>query len=387
MSFVEELTWRGLVQQSTDPELAAKMREKSFTLYAGFDPTADSLHVGHLLPLLALVRAQKAGHRPIALVGGATGMIGDPSFKAEERKLLAREDIEKNVAGLRKQIGQFLDFSTEGARLVDNYEWFAEVRYLDFLRDVGKLFSVNMMLGKESVRKRIEDREQGISYTEFSYMLVQSYDYLILHDRFQCTLQIGGSDQWGNITAGADLIRRLRGAEAYGMTLPLILTADGTKIGKTEKGAVWLDPAKTSPYEFYQYFFRVDDRDVGRFLRFYTFLDEPAITALEARVHEAPEKREAQRALARELTRLVHGQEAVQQAETELPSTAMALPKPLVDVLVECGLCKSKSDARRQIEQGGVYVDGQRIDDVAHMLAQGATLQRGKRDKHVIIAA
>jgi tyrosyl-tRNA synthetase len=388
MSFVEELTWRGLVQQTTDPELAAKMRAEPFTLYIGFDPSADSLHVGSLVPIITLMRAQRAGHKPIALVGGATGMIGDPSFKSEERKLLSREELAHNVAALRKQLARFLDFSPAGgAELVDNYEWFEGYRYLEFLRDIGKLFSVNMMMSKESVRARLEDRDQGISYTEFSYMLIQAYDFLVLSDRFGCRLQAGGSDQWGNITAGTDLVRRLRGKEVYGLTMPLVVNAAGQKFGKSEKGNVWLDAQKTPPYDFYQFFFRVDDRDVGRFLRYFTFLDEPAIVALEQQVRVAPEKREAQRALAREVTRLVHGDDAVAHVETELPSTAMALPRPLVEVLVDCGLCKSKTDARRQIEQGGVYVDGQRVDEVGYVLAKGATLQRGKRDKHVITAA
>ena len=383
MSFVEELTWRGLVQQSTDPELAAKMRAEPFTLYIGFDPTADSLHVGSLLPLLTLVRAQRAGHKPIALVGGATGMIGDPSGKTEERKLMPLEVLRHNVGALGAQIGRYVP----DALLVDNFEWFQGYGYLDFLRDVGKHFSVNMMLAKESVRARLEDREHGISYTEFSYMLIQAYDFLSLYDRYACTLQVGGSDQWGNITAGIDLVRRLRAKEVYGLTMPLVTNASGQKFGKSEKGNVWLDAARTPPYDFYQFFYRVDDRDVGRFLRYFTFLDEPAILALEEAVRTAPEKREAQRTLAREVTRIVHGEAAVAQAESELPSTAMALPKPLVDVLVDCGLCKSKSDARRQIEQGGVYVDGQRVDDVAYVLQGGATLQRGKRDKHVITAS
>jgi tyrosyl-tRNA synthetase len=384
MSFVEELTWRGLLQQSSDPELAAKMRAEPFTLYCGFDPTSDSLHIGNLVPLLALMRAQRAGHTPIALVGGATGMVGDPSGKTEERKLMSREDLMRNVAAQRKQLERFLDFSQ--AKLVDNYEWFDGFGYLDFLRDIGKHFSVNMMLGKESVRARLEDREHGISYTEFSYMLIQAYDFVVLHDRFGCKLQIGGSDQWGNITAGIELIRRLRGHEhqAYGLTLPLITTATGQKFGKTEKGAVWLDANRTPPYDLYQFFFRVDDRDVIRFLRYFTFLDENTIAELEREVQTAPEKRVAQRALAREVTALVHGEAAVREAETELPSTALALPKLLVDVLVECGLCKSKSDARRAIEQGGVYVDGQRIADIEHTLATGALVQRGKKDKHII---
>jgi tyrosyl-tRNA synthetase len=386
MSFVEELTWRGLVQQSTDPELAAKMRAEPFTLYIGFDPTADSLHVGSLLPLLTLIRAQRAGHKPIALVGGATGMVGDPSGKSEERKLMSLEELRHNVGALGLQVGRFLDFGAGNAELVDNYEWFQGFGYLDFLRDIGKHFSVNMMMAKESVRARLEDRDQGISYTEFSYMLIQAFDFLSLYDRYSCTLQVGGSDQWGNITAGIDLVRRLRGKEVYGLTMPLVTNSSGQKFGKSEKGNVWLDAAKTSPYDFYQFFFRVDDRDVGRYLRYFTFLDEPTIVALDEQTKAAPEKREAQRTLAREVTRMVHGQAAVDQAETALPSTAMALPKPLVDVLVDCGLCKSKSDARRQIEQGGVYVDGTRIDDVNYVLAKGATLQRGKRDKHAITA-
>jgi len=383
MSFVEELTWRGLVHQSTDPELAAKMRAEPFTFYIGFDPTADSLHVGSLLPLLTLIRAQRAGHKPIALVGGATGMIGDPSGKTEERKLMEIEVLRHNVGALASQIGRYVP----DAVMVDNYDWFNGYGYLDFLRDVGKHFSVNMMLAKESVRARLEDREHGISYTEFSYMLIQAYDFLSLYDRHQCTLQVGGSDQWGNITAGIDLVRRLRAKEVYGLTMPLVTNANGQKFGKSEKGNVWLDAARTPPYDFYQFFFRVEDSDAGRFLRYFTFLDEPTIVALEEKVRTEPEKREAQRTLAREVTRLVHGDAAVAAAETELPTTAVALPKSIVDVLVETGLCKSKGDARRQIEQGGVYFDGARIEDVHYALDRGGLLQRGKRDKHMIKAS
>jgi tyrosyl-tRNA synthetase len=383
MSFVEELTWRGLLQQQSDPELAAKMRAEPFTLYIGFDPTADSLHVGSLLPLLTLIRAERAGHKPIALVGGATGMIGDPSGKTEERKLMPLEVLRHNVGALAAQMRRYVP----NAVMVDNFDWFNGVQYLDFLRDIGKHFSVNMMLGKESVRARLEDRDHGISYTEFSYMLIQAYDFLSLYDRHGCTLQVGGSDQWGNITAGIDLVRRLRAKEVYGLTMPLVLNSSGQKFGKSEKGNVWLDAARTSPYDFYQFFFRADDRDVGRFLRYFTFLDEPAIVALEETVKTAPEKREAQRTLAREVTKLVHGEAAVSEAESALPTTAVSLPMPLVDVLVACGLCKSKSDARRQIEQGGVYVDGERVTDFAYVLERGATLQRGKKDKHVIKAA
>jgi tyrosyl-tRNA synthetase len=332
---------------------------------------------------LTLIRAQRAGHKPIALVGGATGMVGDPSGKAEERKLLSIEELRHNVGALGAQIARL----ATDVQMVDNYDWFNGYGYLEFLRDIGKHFSVNMMLGKESVRARLEDREHGISYTEFSYMLVQAYDFLSLYDRHKCTLQVGGSDQWGNITAGIDLVRRMRAKEVYGLTMPLVTNASGQKFGKSEKGNVWLDAARTPPYDFYQFFFRTEDRDVGRFLRYFTFLDEPTIVALEEKVRSEPEKREAQRTLAREVTRLVHGDAAVAAAETELPTTAMALPKPIVDVLVETGLCKSKGDARRQIEQGGVYFDGARIEDVNYALDRGGLVQRGKRDKHMIKAS
>jgi tyrosyl-tRNA synthetase len=314
-------------------------------------------------------------------------MVGDPSGKSEERKLMSLEELRHNVGALGLQIGRFVDFGGGNAELVDNYEWFQGFGYLDFLRDIGKHFSVNMMMAKESVRARLEDRDQGISYTEFSYMLIQAYDFLSLYDRHSCTLQVGGSDQWGNITAGIDLVRRLRGKEVYGLTMPLVTNSAGQKFGKSEKGNVWLDAARTPPYDFYQFFFRTEDRDVGRFLRYFTFLDEPTIVALEEKVRSEPEKREAQRTLAREVTRLVHGDAAVAAAETELPTTAMALPKPIVDVLVETGLCKSKGDARRQIEQGGVYFDGARIEDVNYALDRGGLVQRGKRDKHMIKAS
>ena len=405
--FIRELEWRGLVARSTSPNLGDLMRAKSFTLYAGFDPTADSLHVGSLIPMLALVRAQRAGHKPIAVIGGATGMVGDPSGKSEERVLLSRKQLEANAAGLRRQLEKVLDFGG-GAQIVDNYDWFEDYCVLDFLRDVGKHFSVNMMLAKDSVRARLEDREQGISYTEFSYMLIQAYDFLVLHDRLDCRLQVGGSDQWGNMTAGIDLIRRMRSKAAYGLTMPLILTSSGQKFGKTEKGTVWLDPSRTSPFDFFQFFIRVEDSDVVRFLRYYTFLDEPTITALEDGVRIEPAKREAQRVLAREVTRLVHGAEEAQKAEdaaralheglvdgTLVPHTPLSsgkLPMAIVDALVLCGLCPSKSDARRMIQGGGVVLNGVRVMDWRATIAVTdvgsggvVALQRGKRDKRVLL--
>jgi tyrosyl-tRNA synthetase len=358
---------------------------------------------------MALKRAQLAGHRPVVVVGGATGRIGDPSGKTEERKLLELDDLRKNLEGIRAQVGRFLDYGDGKALLVDNFEWFSGIGYIEFLREIGKHFTVNMMLAKESVRARLEDREHGISYTEFSYMLMQAYDFLWLHDHHGCSLQIGASDQWGNITAGIELIRRLRQKEAFALTMPLLTTATGQKFGKTEKGAVWLDARRTSPFDFYQFFLRTDDREVGKLLRYLTLLDEQTIVALEASLARAPEGREAQRELAREVTRLVHGADEVQRAEaaarafyenaevdvSQLPHTKVPrarLPLLLVDSLVESGLCKSKSDARRSIEQGGVYVNEQRVDDLTRALDAAdigtkdeIVLRRGKRDKHILL--
>src|SRR5262245_61350796 len=294
MSFVEDMQWRGLVQQVSDPRLGEIMSGEKLALYSGFDPTAPSLHVGNLMPIFGLRRAQQHGHKPIALVGGATGMVGDPSGKVGERKLLSHEDIEQNLVGIRKQLERLLDFSSNAfsrAEMVNNGDWFKNFGYLEFLRDVGKHFSVNMMMAKESVRARLEDRDSGISYTEFSYMLIQAYDYLHLSDHHNCRLQIGGSEQWGNITAGMDLIRRLRSKETYALTLPLLLDSSGKKFGKSESGAIWLDPERTSPYDFYQYFLRTDDRDVSKILRYLTFLDEKSIRELEEQLRVAPEKR------------------------------------------------------------------------------------------------
>jgi tyrosyl-tRNA synthetase len=416
MDFVGELSWRGLVAQSSDERLGALMSASPFTLYCGFDPTADSLHVGSLVPLMALARAQRAGHTPIAVVGGATGMIGDPSGKSEERKLLSVEDLQKNVAGVRRVIERFLG---PGAILVNNYDWFSKLSALDYLRDVGKLFSVNMMMAKESVRARLEDREHGISYTEFSYMLIQAYDFLELYKSHGCKLQIGGSDQWGNITAGIDLIRRKTAGEAFGLTMPLITTSAGTKFGKTEKGAVWLTSDRTSPYELYQFFLRADDRDVGRYLRFFTFLDEATIRQLDETVEKAPEAREAQRVLAREVTALIHGKEEAAKAEeagkalfageltslgaeqieqllreapsSELPVATLDAGVALVELLATTKLCGSKGAARRDIEGGGIYVNDQRVAEAGRTVGRAdllagkfVVLRKGKKSYHLV---
>src|SRR5262245_47054661 len=314
MDLFTELEWRGLVYDSTEGVRDALVRER-VTGYIGFDPTAPSLHVGSLLVMTALAHMQRSGHSPIAVVGGGTGMIGDPSGKTVERQLLTAEQVEINVAGIRAQLSRFLDFESTAApaRLVNNAEWLSKLGAIAFMRDVGKHFTVNAMLAKDSVKRRIES-EEGITYTEFSYSLLQAYDFLMLFDRFNCTLQMGGSDQWGNIVAGMDLIRRVRGARTHGVVLPLITTSSGTKFGKTEAGTVWLDPNLTSPFRFYQFWLNAEDSDVGRYLRYFTFLDRQAIEQLEDATRMSPESREAQRALARELTRMVHGEEQVSGA-------------------------------------------------------------------------
>ena len=408
---LDELAWRGLIADSTHPvELADRLAQGPITLYCGFDPTADSLHVGSLIPLITLRRFQLAGHQPIALAGGATGMIGDPSGKSAERSLLDAETLAKNVAGVRAQLGKLLDFSGEHpALLLDNHAWISPFSYLTFLRDVGKLFSVNQMLAKESVRARLEDRETGISYTEFSYMLLQAYDFYHLRAHNNCVLQIGGSDQWGNITAGIDLIRKKGAGDAYGLTLPLLTNADGSKFGKTVAGAVWLDPKRTSVYRFYQFWIRVDDRDVIKFLKMFTFLPKAEIEALETAHTTRPEGREAHTALARAMTDLLHGEPARLEAEKatkvlfgggleglseatfadlagEIP--AFNLPSlepgiPLVEALVTAGLSGSKGQARKDIEGGGVAVNNQTIPrDQAQRLLTPADLLFGR---HILL--
>ena len=397
---ISELSWRGLINQTTDDvNLPRLLMEKPRTVYVGFDPTADSLHVGHLVALMVLRRFQQAGHRPIALVGGATGMIGDPSGKSEERNLLKPETLRANVAGMETQLRRFLDFDTgpRSAVLVNNYDWMAKFGYLEFLRNVGKHFPVNVMLTKDSVRSRLERTDAGLSYTEFSYMLLQAYDFAYLNEHFDCELQAGGSDQWGNITAGIDLTRRLRGVQVYGCTCPLLTKSDGTKMGKTESGALWLSPEKTSPYHFYQYWINLDDAEVGRCLRFFTDMGQEELDSLLAEHQADLGKRGAQRRLATELTRLVHGDEGVRSAEratdiffgaeisdlddaqlagifAHVPSKQLARDQlsnaglSIIDALIESGLCKNKSEARRIITQGGANVNNRRIDGIETQL-------------------
>lgn len=415
-----ELEWRGMLYEAT-PGTRDALAAGSVTGYIGFDPTASSLHVGSLLPVMALARLQRFGHSPIAIVGGGTGLIGDPSGKIQERALLNDEQIEANLQGIRAQLARFLDFEAprNPARIVNNAEWLKPLEVMPFLRDVGKHFTVNYMLAKESVKRRLE-QEEGISFTEFSYLLLQAYDFLVLFDRYQCTLQMGGSDQWGNITAGCDLIRRLRGAKAHGLVLPLVTSASGIKFGKTEAGTVWLDPSLTSPFRFYQFWLNTDDRDVVTYLKYFTFLPKPQVEELESIVARAPEKREAQRVLAREVTRLVHGDEQVQRAErasellfgeeiaqlspddvlavfedvpaTELPRASLSeAGLSVVELLRTTRLAPSKSEATRLIRGGGIYVNNRRVpDERARLTIADAiggrvfVLRKGQRQNHVI---
>jgi tyrosyl-tRNA synthetase len=414
---IDELEWRGLVYDKTEGVREALAKEQ-VTGYIGFDPTAQSLHVGNLLVILALAHMQRCGHCPIAVVGGGTGMIGDPSGKTVERQLLTVEQVERNVEGIRGQLARFLDFESTSApaRLVNNAEWLSKLGAIGFMRDVGKHFTVNAMLAKDSVKRRI-DSDEGITFTEFSYSLLQAYDFLMLFDRFNCTLQMGGSDQWGNITAGMDLIRRVRGGKAHGLVMPLITTSSGTKFGKTEAGTVWLDPALTSPFRFYQFWLNTDDGDVGRYLRYFTFLDRPAIEQLEAATRTSPESRQAQRALAREVTRMVHGDEHVARAERassvlfgeematlpaddvlavfdDVPSSEVAREPDgwkLAALLVSAELAKSMADAARLIAGGGIYVNNRRITDQRARLEVGDAidgrlfvLRKGAKQNHVV---
>ena len=422
MNIYEEFQWRGMLYDASEGLQEALVKE-SLTGYIGFDPTAASLHVGSLLQIMQLVRLQHYGHKPIALVGGGTGMIGDPSGKTQERQLLSKEQIAFNVEGIRGQLGRFLDFehSSNPAILVNNLDWLSQVSMIGFLRDVGKHFTVNYMLAKESVKRRFEEGD-GISFTEFSYMLLQAYDFLVLYDRYQCILQMGGSDQWGNILAGTELIRRLRGDRGYGAVFPLVTTSGGIKFGKTEAGTIWLDPRLTSPFRFYQFWINTDDRDVVRYLKYFTMLNRQEIAELETSLVVAPEKREAQKRLAQEVTRMVHGEanlrKAIQASQVlfggeihdlsaedvldifvEVPSSVMprALFEseglPLVDVVVACGFVTSKSAARRIIEAGGIYVNNRRITDVRAMIGlsdlidgQYLVMRKGAREYHLIRA-
>ena len=414
MSILEELKWRGLIADCTDAAELEKKISSPITLYCGFDPTADSLHIGNLVPLIALRRFQLFGHNPIAVAGGATGSIGDPSWKAQERPLLTKEILERNIASVKVQLAKLLDFETKKnpARLMDNASWIQNISYLDFLRDIGKHFSVNQMVAKESIRARMEDREVGISYTEFSYMLIQGFDFFVLARDFNCELQIGGSDQWGNITPGIDLCRKKLGKTVFGLTLPLITNADGTKFGKTEAGAIWLDPKRTTAYKFYQFWINTDDRDVIRYLKYFTFLSKEEIESLEKAHAENPGARIAHKALAKSVTDLLHGENethkiqvvsealfgtihqkliptfeeselenfslkeflkksltqdeaassldmmAAELPNVEIPRTKLEnLGKLLVEILVETKLCQSKGQARKDILSGGIYVN------------------------------
>jgi len=418
MTIAEEFSWRGMLYDATEGALALCAQEP-VTVYVGFDPTASSLHVGSLLPIMALARLQRAGHRPIALVGGGTGLIGDPSGKSVERTLLSVEDVDANVRGMRAQLERFLDFDCQpnGAVMVNNADWLRSVGLLEFLRDTGKHFTVNYMLAKESVKRRLGG-DEGISFTEFSYLLLQAYDYLVLHERYGCRLQMGGSDQWGNITAGCDLIRKVAGGRAHGLVLPLVTTASGTKFGKTEAGTVWLDPARTSPYRFYQFWLSVDDRDVERYLKYFTWLEAEAIGALSQAMAERPGAREAQRVLAQEVTRLVHGEDELRRAERasavlfggslreasledlllvfdDVPSTRVEpselLGMSVATALVRAGICASKGDAVRMVRQGGVSVNGVREADERRVLGADdllggvlVVLQKGARDRRLL---
>ncbi|MBW3777773.1 tyrosine--tRNA ligase [Aeromonas veronii] len=412
---LDELTERGLVAQNSDPAALADHLATPRTVYCGFDPTAGSLHIGHLVPLLMLRRFQLAGHTPVALVGGATGLIGDPSFKATERSLNSADTVQGWVASLSAQIRALLpaDEGLSAPQLVNNGDWMGQMSALDFLRDIGKHFSVNAMLARESVRQRLARPDQGISFTEFSYALLQSYDFAVLHQRLGCTLQIGGNDQWGNITSGMDLTRRLHQAQVHGMTLPLITKADGTKFGKTEGGAVWLDPALTSPYAFYQFWLGTADEDVYRFLRYYSFMSLSEIDALEAEDAKRQGRKQAQQVLANELTELVHGKAALaavqrisellfsgnvarlgesdlaQLAQDGMPSSTVNGETDLVSLLVSCGLANSKRIARELLAAGAISLNGvlkqdDQLSATDRLFGRYLLLRRGKKQYHLV---
>ena len=415
---LKDLQMRGLVNQMTSPEDFAKHLEVSRTLYCGFDPTADSLHIGSLVPLLVLKRFQQAGHKPLVLVGGATGMIGDPSFKAQERKLNDATVIRSWVDKLKQQVSNFVSFNDEhnSALVVNNYDWTHDVDVLTFLRDIGKHFSVNQMIQKESVKQRLNREGEGISFTEFSYMVLQSYDFSELYQRYQCTLQIGGSDQWGNITGGTELTRRRYQGQVFGLTLPLVTKADGAKFGKTESGAIWLDATKTSPYAFYQFWMNTADADVYQFLRYFTFLSEATMLAIEAEDKQAECRPQAQSVLAKEVTKIVHGEEGLQSAvrisealfsgdlnlltETDFEqiyqdgmpfSDENLVQLTLIEALVTSGLAKSNKMAREFISNGAVSINGSKCADVDVELSSATAffgkyhiLKRGKKLFHMI---
>ena len=402
---IEELRWRGLLADASE-HAAAAFAAGQVTGYIGFDPTASSLHVGSLVPIMGLVHLQRAGHCPIALVGGGTGLIGDPSGKASERSLLDRVRAEENAAGIHRQLSSFLDFEsrTAPARMANNLDWLDGLGLVDFLRDIGKHFAVNAMLRKESVRRRLTDEESGISFTEFSYQLLQAYDFWELNRRCGCTLQMGGSDQWGNITAGIDLVRRLGGPRCHGVVFPLVESASGVKFGKTEEGTVWLDPERTSPYRFYQFWVNTDDGDAVRYLKLFTLLDRAAVDGLAEAVAERPYLREAQKRLAAEMTRTVHGADGLERAErasrvlfggslegleageiaeifADVPSTALARSAlegeglELAALMADHGMTASRSEARRLMQGGGVYLNGERVVERGAVVGAGDPIE------------
>jgi tyrosyl-tRNA synthetase len=419
-SFLEELRWRGFLEAATSDDLDAFLTEARRTIYVGFDPTADSLHLGNLIPVMGLAHAQRHGHRPLVLVGGGTGLIGDPSGKSAERTLLTTEKADENARAVRAQLSRFFDLSSDDkALMLNNAEWLLKLNLLEFLRDIGKHFSVNEMIKRDSVRTRLEEREHGISYTEFSYMLMQAYDFLHLFQHHDCTIQMGGSDQWGNILSGKELIRRVLGQQGEGITFPLLTTSTGRKFGKTEEGSVWLDANRTSPYQMYQYWLQTADADAVRYLKLFTFLDQAGIAELEKEVATSPEKREAQRVLAAESTAIVHGRETVHAVEAasrilfqasdeipgaetvamlagEMPVTEISRAEidggiVLVDLLVRTRLAESKGAARKLIEGGGVYLNNERQTQAQKKLSAGdlkwpraMLLRAGKKNYHLV---
>ena len=425
MNLIKELTWRGMLQDLMPGTEEQLLKEKT-TGYVGFDPTADSLHIGSLVPILLLIHLQRAGHQPVALLGGATGMIGDPSGKSEERNLLTEEQLQKNVDGIRKQLGKFLDFNMESETkplIVNNYDWFKGMSFIDFLRDTGKHITVNYMMSKDSVRKRIEG-DTGISYTEFAYQLMQGFDFYWLYIHHNCKLQMGGSDQWGNITTGAELVRRRAGGEAFAFTCPLITKADGGKFGKTEKGNVWLDAEKTSPYLFYQFWLNATDADAEKWIRIFTFLDQPTVEAMIEKHRADPGSRHLQKRLARELTVFVHGDEAYTKAvETteklfsnqtgpadslsiddlelmegvvkfDFPARSIRDGLDIVSFLAASTISASKGEARKLVQQGGVSINRNRITEPGFVVDAGLLLhdkyilvQKGKKNYYLVSAA
>ncbi|WP_102691038.1 tyrosine--tRNA ligase [Rummeliibacillus pycnus] len=416
-ALLEDLQWRGLLYQQTDAEGMEKLlNEEKVSLYVGVDPTADSMHIGHIVPMLTLRRFQQAGHRPILVVGGATGMIGDPSGRSTERNLLTAEQIDHNVAGIKKQLERIFDFSEDhnGAQLVNNYDWVGKLSAIEFLRDYGKLININYMLSKDTISSRLES---GLSFTEFTYTLIQGLDFNHLYDNYDVRIQVGGSDQWGNITTGLEVIRKTHdeNAKAFGITIPLVTKSDGTKFGKTAGGAVWLDPEKTSPYEFYQFWLNTADADVVKYLKIFTFLTRPEIEALEEKVETEPHLREAQKTLAAEMTKLIHGEEGLEQALritaalfsgdlkslsveemkvafSGVPSVEVAkADKNIVDLLVEANISSSKRQAREDVTNGAISVNGEKVKDLEYVIDAKdrmedafAIIRRGKKKYHMV---